>query len=131
MTVVAVVDNPVPSLCVELVQHGHGGELGPTQGGELPVPLPCHGQEGVTPVHQVTRYQVVWISGFGERGGDRGGRVQQHCEEGIFVLLDGLVDFGEDIVPSIPFLGTLYVSLGNLRGKGSEKGAEGREGKEV
>lgn len=93
-TVVAVVDKPVSCLRVEFVQHGHGGILGSSEGGEFPMPLPRHGEKGVPPIHQVTHDQVVWVGGAGQRRGDGGGRVEEDGEEHFFVFVHGLVDFG-------------------------------------
>ena len=59
-TAVAGVDE-VGSLVVQLIEHGLCGGLGPAQGGELPVPLSGHGQEGVTAVHEVTGDELVWV----------------------------------------------------------------------
>ena len=67
---VAVVAVPTP--VVQLIQHGHGGVASPAQRGELPVSLPGHGQEGVSPVHQVTLDQLVGVCGPREGGADCG-----------------------------------------------------------
>ena len=110
-TVVAVVYKPVASLGVQLVQHGHCGELSPAKRGELPVSLPGHGEEGITPVHQVTRDQVIWVVSAREGGGDGGGRVQQDGEEHVPVLLHGLVDLGGKVVSAYYCVALLVVCL--------------------
>ena len=55
----------VSSLVVEFIQHGLGGGLGSTEGGELPVPLAGHGEEGVAAVHEVTWDELVGVYGTG------------------------------------------------------------------
>ena len=84
--VVAGVDESVPALVVQLIQHGHGGVASPTQRGELPVSLPSHGEEGVSPVHQVTLDQLVGVGGPRQGGADHGcwrlqGDHKEHLEE--------------------------------------------------
>lgn len=61
LALVTGIDKPILTLVVKLTQHAEGRELGPTQGGELIMPLPGHGEEGITSVHQVTGDQWVWI----------------------------------------------------------------------
>lgn len=53
----------VGSLVVEFIQHGLSGGLGSTEGGELPVPLAGHGEEGVAAIHEVTWDELVWVYG--------------------------------------------------------------------
>lgn len=53
-TVVASVHKLVRALVVQLEQHGHTRIFGPPQRGELVVAVPCHGEECVPPIHQVT-----------------------------------------------------------------------------
>ena len=49
------------SLVMQLIEHGLRGGLGPPERGELPVSLSGHCEEGVSPVHQVTRDELVWV----------------------------------------------------------------------
>ena len=59
---VARIHEAVAALCVQLIQHRHGAELGTTQRRELVVLLTRHHQERVTPVHQVIVHQRVRIT---------------------------------------------------------------------
>lgn len=61
---IAGVDEVGP-LIVEFIQHGLGRGLGSTKGGELPVSLPGHGEEGIAPIHEVTGDKLVWVNGTG------------------------------------------------------------------
>ena len=98
--VVAVVDKLVPSLRVEFIQHGHGGVLGSPQRRELPMSLPGHRKESVSPIHQITRYDVVGISRTWHRRGNGRRRVEEDSEEDVLVLLHGLVDLVGEVVSS-------------------------------
>lgn len=99
-TVVTVVDKLVPSLRVEFIQHGHGGVLGSPQRRELPMSLPGHRKESVSPIHQITRYDVVGISRTWHRRGNGRRRVEEDSEEDVLVLLHGLVDLVGEVVSS-------------------------------
>ncbi len=96
--VVAVVDELISTLSVKLVQHGHGRELGTSQRRELPVSLSSHGEESISAVHQITRYEAIRIGGARQGGGDRHGLVEEDREEHVFVLLHRLVHFVRQLI---------------------------------
>lgn len=62
LALIASVDKAVLSLVVQLHQHAHGAPLAPPKGAELPVFVSGQSQEGITPIHQVTREQGVRIN---------------------------------------------------------------------
>lgn len=66
LALVASVDEAVLALGVQLHQHAQRGPLGPTQGGELPVLISGEGEEGVTPIHEVTAEQGVGVNNGGQ-----------------------------------------------------------------
>lgn len=66
LALVAGVDEAVLALGVQLHQHAQCGPLGPAQGGELPVLVSGEGEEGVTPVHEVTAEQGVRVHDGGQ-----------------------------------------------------------------
>ena len=99
--VVAIVHKLVSALGVDFKQHGHGRVLGSSQGRELPVSFPRHGEECVTAVHHITRDEVIRIGRPRQGGGDGRGGIEEDCEEDILVFLHGLVDLGGEVVTRI------------------------------
>ena len=78
VAVITSVHEAITDLLVELIEHGHGGVLGPAEGGEFPVPLLCHGEEGFPTIHEVTADDVVRVCSFRKR---RGGASLWRLEE--------------------------------------------------
>lgn len=66
LALVAGVDKAVLALGVQLHQHAQCRPLGPTQGRELPVLVSGEGEEGVTPIHEVTAEQGVRVNDGGQ-----------------------------------------------------------------
>lgn len=81
LALVAGVDKPVLALCVQLHQHAQRGPLGPAQGRELPVLVSGKGEEGVTPVHEVTAEQGVRVDDGGQCVDDGPGVQVNHKED--------------------------------------------------
>jgi hypothetical protein len=61
LAVITSVDEPILTLIVEFVQHGHRRELGPPEGRELVVLVSGQSQKGITPIHQITCLHGVWV----------------------------------------------------------------------
>ena len=84
-TAVAGVDE-VGSLVVQLIEHGLRGGTCSAQGGELPVPLPGHGEEGIPAVHEVAGDERVGVHRAPNGGVTHSWGLQEdheeHLEEG-------------------------------------------------
>ena len=81
-TIVASVHKAIAGLIVKFIEHRHGGILGPAKGGELPVSLTRHGQEGVPAIHEITADELVRVCGARERrGGAHLRRLEENYEE--------------------------------------------------
>ena len=66
---------------MQLIEHGLCGGLRPSERGELPVLLPGHRQEGITPIHEVTRDEGVRVRGTAHRRVAHCRRLEQDHEE--------------------------------------------------
>ena len=66
---------------MQLIEHGLRGGLCPSERGELPVLLPGHCQEGITPVHEVTRDEGVRVRGTAHWRAAHCRRLEQDHEE--------------------------------------------------
>lgn len=81
LALIASVDEAVLALGVQLHQHAQCGPLGPPQGGELPVLVPGEGEEGITPIHEVTAEQGVGVNNGGQCIDDRPCMEVDHKED--------------------------------------------------
>ena len=81
LALVAGVDKAVLALGVQLHQHAHGGPLGSSQRRELQVLVPCKGEKGIPPIHQVTGDEGVGVN-YGRQGvGGRASDETDHKED--------------------------------------------------
>lgn len=81
LALVAGVDKAVLALGVQLHQHAHGGPLGSSEGGELQVFVPCEGEKGIPPIHQVAGDEGVGIHDGRQGVGGRASDETDHKED--------------------------------------------------